>query len=111
MTFKQELSHKADTYLAMLDIQKYMEGIKEQLNIFCNTRIYHVSLIKPHCSMAIGSSTHNHTTLFIPSNVEPESYYQRFITEFEKLGFNSTDLELKISKRENFDSYEITLKW
>jgi hypothetical protein len=88
-----------------------MEYIKEQLNIFYDKRIYYISLIKPHCSMAIGSTTHNHTTLFIPGNVIPEIYYQGFISEFEKLGFSMADLDLKISKQDNFDSYEITLKW
>ena len=33
MTFKEELSYRANTYLSMQDIQKHMEYIKEQLKI------------------------------------------------------------------------------
>ncbi len=110
-TFKQDLTLEADINASKFDISKDIEHIKNEMKKHVNDRVYTVSLIKPHQSMAIGKYSPNHIDLFIPKNVTPEDYRQQFVKEFKKLGFTDIDIELYLQESSICDYYNIKLSW
>ena len=111
MTFKEQLSLKADGFDAKTEVQKYIDLIKTRLEENYNSRIFTISLIKSHRTMAIGSQHSNYLETFIPRSIAPDYYRQLFITELEKLGFTKEDIELAVEESELYDAYKIILRW
>lgn len=111
MSFKEELTKKADRFEASVDILENVEFIKSQLEVFCTKRKYTISLVKPRSIMAIGSCNTNHFDVFIPKQVEPHYYRQLFIDAFKKLGFTDEDIELDEYRSSDYDAYNIILRW
>lgn len=112
ITFREELTLRADEYEKNIDIQKDIETIKRNLNECYYRRTYTVSLVKvTNGSVAIGQNTPGRISLFIPKNAEPLRYRQLFINAFNKLGFNEDCMELWEQECRNFYEYNIVLKW
>lgn len=111
MSFKEELTKKADRFEASVDILENVEFIKSQLEVFCTKRKYTISLVKPRSTMAFGSCNTNHYDVFIPKQVEPHYYRQLFIEAFKKLGFTGEDIELDEYRSSDYDAYNIILRW
>lgn len=111
MTFKDELTKKADHFETDVDILENVEFIKNQLEVFCSKRRYTISLVKPHGIMALGSCNTNHSDIFIPKQVEPNYYRQLFVDAFKALGFTDEDIELQECSCSSYDAYNITLRW
>lgn len=111
MTFKEQLSLRADGYEVKTEIQKYIDLIKTRLEEDYSYRIFTISLIKPHDTMAIGRRYGNYFETFIPHSIVPNHYRQLFITELEKLGFTEEDMELVVEESNLYDAYKIILRW
>ena len=111
MTFKEELTKKADHFETNVAILENVEFIKNQLEVFCSKRRYTISLVKPKGQMAIGSCNTNHCDVFIPKHVGPNYYRQLFVDAFKALGFTDEDIELEEYSCSSYDTYNITLRW
>ena len=111
MTFKEELTKKADRFEVDVEILETVEFIKSQLEVFCNKRKYTISLVKPRSTMAIGSCNTNHYDVFIPKQVEPHYYRQLFVDAFKELGFTDEVIELEEYSCSSYDAYNIILRW
>lgn len=108
MTFKEQLSLKADKF----KIKEDVAYIKKRMEEVYVKREFTVSLVKAHVSpFAIGSANSNFTSLFVPSGISPEEYRKLFVEAFKDLGFTYDDITLKKSSNEWYDSYDIILKW
>ena len=107
MTFKEQLSLKADKF----NIKKDVEYIKKRMEEFYAKREFTISLIRAHGHLAIGCANSNHTSLFVPSGISPEEHLELFVEAFKNLGFTYDDITLKKSSNEWYDSYDIVLKW
>jgi hypothetical protein len=112
MSFREDLTFRADNYEKNIDIQKDIENIKKNLNEYYYKRKYTISLIKViKGSVAIGQCTPGRIGLFIPYGVMPLHYRQLFINEFNKLGFTEDCMKLWEQECKNFYEYNIVLKW
>ena len=107
MTFKEQLSFKADK----VNIKEDVESIKKRMEEFYAKREFTISLVKAHTYLAIGCANSNHMSLFVPSGISPEEYRKLFVEAFKDLGFIYEDITLKKSSNEWYDSYDIILKW
>lgn len=108
MTFKEQLSFKADKF----NIKKDVEYIKTRMEEFYAKREFTISLIRAHGHLAIGGCVNsNRTSLFVPIGISPEEYLKLFVEAFKDLGFTYDDITLKKSSNEWYDSYDIILKW
>ena len=112
MTFKEELSIKANDLASSIDIREHIAFIKNSMKEYVNDRNYTVSLIAPKTSnFATGHLSKNHVDFFIPKYVSPLHYRKLFVDEFYKLGFSEDCMELDISGCKYYDSYNIKLRW
>lgn len=111
MSFKEELTKKADYFETKVDILEIIEFIKSQLEVFCNKREYTISLVKPFITMALGSCNTNYCQIFIPKQVEPYYYRQLFVDAFKELGFTDEVVDLDEYSCPSYDAYNIILRW
>ena len=109
MTFKEQLTAKADK----VSIKEDVEHIQKRMEEAYSKREYTISLIKakPHSHMAIGRANSNRTSLFIPEFVSPEYHLKLFVDAFKDLGFTEEDMTFTYADNEDFESYDIILKW
>ena len=107
MTFKEQISLKADKFKIKEDVMY----IKKRMEEFYASREFTISLIKAHTHLAIGCANSNRTSLFVPSGITPEEYRKLFVESFRELGFTYEDITLEKSSNEWYDSYDIILKW
>ena len=112
ISFREELMLRADEYEKNIDIQKYIEHIKNELTKCYYERKYTISLVKvTKGSVALGQYTPSRIALFIPYGIAPLHYRQLFINEFNKLGFIEDCMEFWEQECRNFYEYNIVLKW
>ena len=107
MTFKEQLTAKADK----TSIKEDVEYIKKRMEEFYSRREYTISLIKARGHMAIGRANSNRTSLFVPDFVSSEYYLKLFVDAFKDLGFTEEDMTFIYTDNEDFESYDIILKW
>ena len=109
MTFKEQLTVKADKF----NVKEDVEYIKKRMEEAYSKREYIISLIKakPYSHMAIGRANSNRTSLFIPEFVSPEYHLKLFVDAFKDLGFTEEDMTFTYADNEYFESYDIILKW
>lgn len=111
MSFKEELTKKANRSEANVDILEKVEFVKSQLEDFCNKRKYTISLVKPRNTIAFGNCSTNRFDICIPKQVEPHYYRQLFVDAFKEFGFTDEDIELDEYSCSSYDTYNITLRW
>lgn len=111
MSFKEELTQKANHFETNVNILENIEFIKSQLEVFCNKRKYTISLVKPHTTMAFGVCSTNHFDILIPKRIGPSYYRHLFIEAFKKLGFTDDDIECSETTCSSYDAYNIILRW
>jgi hypothetical protein len=107
MTFKEQLSLKADKF----KIKEDVAYIKKRMEEFYAKREFTISLIRAHGHLAIGGANSNRTSLFVPIGISPEEYLKLFVEAFKNLGFTSDDIIITYTDNEYFESYDIILKW
>lgn len=113
MTFKEELTKRADGYIP--DISERMSYIKEQLEKAYRIRHFTISLIdilSTEWTIAEGQYTDDAITLLVPDSIDPRDYMRAYVEEFRKLGFADKDMTRKVINYNNsYDEYQITLTW
>lgn len=113
VTFKDKLAEKAYDYETNIKLEEQVFFIKKQMEDFYTKREYKISLVKPKPGeiLALGSSSTNCTSLFIPKRVEPTYYQQLFINAFKDLGFTDADIILNTEEDSYCVLYNIILRW
>lgn len=113
MTFKDKLTEKVYNYETGTNIEEQVFYIQKQMEYFYTKRKYTISLVKPKPGqiLALGNSSSNCTSLFIPKSVEPAYYRQLFVNAFKDLGFTDFDIELSTNKDAYCTVYNIILMW
>lgn len=109
MTFKEQLTAKADK----VSIKEDVEYIQKRMEEAYSKREYTIRLIKakPYSHMTIGRASSNRTSFFVPEFVSPEHYLKLFVDAFKDLGFTEEDMTFIYADNEDFESYDIILKW
>ena len=109
MNFKQKLIKKAE----QINIQKEMDQIIEDMDKFAHYREYFIKLYVTEPVMALGSSkfSRNASEFFVPDNITGEEYTNLFIKELKEFGFTTDDLNLDVTRCEDYDLYTITVRW
>lgn len=109
MTFKEELTQKANMYEKNIDITDDINYIKERMEDCYTDREFNIYLYVPHTNFAIGHAHTNYASFFVPKGVAPQHYRMLFIMELEKLGFN--EYELNDTHDRYSDCYSIKVRW
>ena len=112
MTFKEELTKKADEYTLITLVSKNVEDIKTQMEQEYHLRRFVLRLIDPILPCSPGRPEEGRLSLVIPKGTSLSAYLHRYIAEFKKLGF---ELGKNMTTKQNFTSngleYKITLTW
>ena len=113
MTFKEELTKKANGYI--LDISDRISYTKERLEKAYRLRHFTISLINMHTSawtIVEGPLTDDIIVWEIPVGVHPGEYVRAFEEELRKLGFTDRDMTREVTRCDGlYDKYQTTLTW
>ena len=107
-TLKDKLTYMANTY----NIDKDIDYITEKMEEHYNLRKFELHIIKPKVKyLTIGAVIPGQYSSFLPSILTDEQYGALFISKFNKLGFQDSDIEIKREDNKEYSSYDIILRW
>ena len=110
MTFKEQLTHKADKHEEKIP-QKTIDFLKSEMESCYHLRHFDIYLYDPRTAMAIGHGAIGKAFLFVPEGENAAKYCNKYIDALEEMGFSKTDIILEVETMPSCDIYKLSITW